>query len=169
MFPMASMITQTSSSLSLPGWEYDVFLSFRGGDTRKNFTDHLYRELKGKGIRIFRDSEELEKGKSISPELLKAIEASRFAVIILSRNYATSTWCLDELAKIVECMEQRKLTVLPVFYHVNPSDVRKERGVFAKALSQHEEHFKENIERVQRWRDALKEVANISGWDLQDR
>ncbi|PKI18364.1 hypothetical protein CRG98_049362, partial [Punica granatum] len=35
-----------SSSVSgQPGYEYDVFLSFRGEDTRKGFTDGLYTAL----------------------------------------------------------------------------------------------------------------------------
>ncbi|XP_062172361.1 disease resistance protein RPV1-like [Alnus glutinosa] len=169
MFPMASITsTETSSSSSLPRpkYEYDVFLSFRGKDTRNNFADHLYAALDRKGIKTFRDDEELDRGKSIRPELLKAIEESRFAVTILSRNYASSTWCLDELAKIVECMKQTRLTVLPVFYGVNPSDVRQAgRGSFEKAF----ERFKENRQRVQRWIDALREVADVSGWHLQDR
>jgi hypothetical protein len=172
---MAFMTTETassSSSSSLPQREYqnDVFLSFRGEDTRKTFTDHLYAALNRKGIRTFRDGERLERGKSIRPELLKAIEESRFAVIILSRNYASSTWCLDELAKIVECMKQTSLTVLPVFYDMNPSDIRKPRKrSFAQAFAEHEEHFKENSERVQRWIDALRQVADLVGWHIQDR
>ena len=29
--------------------------------------------------------------------------------------------------------------------------------------------FKGNIEKVQIWRVAMSEVANLSGWDLQNR
>ena len=54
------MATQTASSSS---WKYDVFLSFCGGDTHKNFTDHLYTALKQKGIFTFKDDEKLERGK----------------------------------------------------------------------------------------------------------
>ena len=78
-----------SSSSSMYGWTYDVFHSFRGSDTRKNFTDHLYATLKQKGIFTFRDDEKLERGTFIAPELLKAIEESRFAIVILSRDYAS--------------------------------------------------------------------------------
>jgi len=93
---MASIITQKDSSSSsfsssTPQWKYDVFLSFRGEDTRNGFIDYLYASLKQKGIVTFRDEEKLERGKSISPELLKAIEESKFAIVILSRNYASST------------------------------------------------------------------------------
>ena len=105
----------TSSSSSSRQWKYDVFLSFRGMDTRNNFTDNLYAALQRTGIFTFRDNEMRERGKSISPELLKAIEESRISIVILSKNYASSTWCLDELAKIIQCMKVMGMTVLPIF------------------------------------------------------
>jgi hypothetical protein len=171
---MASMSTERAlssspSSSDTPRWTYDVFLSFRGEDTRNNFTDHLFDALKQKGIFTFRDDEKLERGQSISLELEKAIEESRFAIVIFSRNYASSTWCLEELAKIVGCMKVKGMTVLPIFYNVDPSDVRKQKRTFAQAFVEHEERFKENMKIVQTWRDALIEVANLSGWDLKDR
>ena len=168
---MSSISTQKASpsSSSTPQWKYDVFLSFRGEDTRNSFTDHLYVALRQKGIVTFRDEEKLERGKSISPELLKAIEESRFAIVILSKNYATSTWCLDELVKIIECMKEMKTTVFPIFYDVDPSNVRKQTGSFAQAFSKHEECFKDFIENVHTWRAALREVANLKGWHLLDR
>ena len=172
---MASMSTErallpsSSSSSFTPRWKYDVFLSFRGKDTRNNFTDHLYFALKQKGIFTFRDDEILERGKSISPELSKAIEESRFAIVIFSRNYAFSTWCLDELAKVIGCVKETGMTVLPIFYNVDPSDIRKQIGTFTQAFAEHEERFEENIKKVQKWRDALREAGNLSGWHLQDR
>nr|XP_023923960.1 TMV resistance protein N-like [Quercus suber] len=159
------MATQTASSST---WKYDVFLSFCGVDTRKNFTDHLYAALKQKGIVTFRDDEKLERGKYISTELLKAIEESKYAIIVLSRNYASSRWCLIELAKIVECMKVNGLIVLPVFYHVDPSHVRNQTGTLSEAFAKHEKDPKINIKDVQAWKDALKEVGNISGWHVND-
>ncbi|XP_060669176.1 disease resistance protein RPV1-like [Ziziphus jujuba] len=163
------MQSSSSSSSKTRQWKYDVFLSFRGEDTRKSFTDHLYAAMERRGIATFRDDERLERGKPISQELLKAIEDSRFSVVIFSRNYAASTWCLDEVAKIVECMKVMGQTVLPVFYHIDPSKVRKQLGSFEDAFVRHEEDFKGNERKVQTWRDALAYVANLSGWDLRDR
>ena len=161
--------SSSSFSSSTQRCKYDVFLSFRGEDTRTSFTDHLFVALKQKGIFTFRDEENLERGKSISPDLLKAIEESRFAIVILSRNYASSTWCLKELAKIIECRKEMTIIVLPIFYDVDPSTLRKQKGTFAQAFSKHEECFKDDIEKVRTWRAALIEVANIKGWHLQDR
>ncbi|KAL4625122.1 hypothetical protein ACB092_05G001300 [Castanea dentata] len=161
--------SSSSFSSSTPRWKYDVFFSFRGEDTRTSFTDHLYVALKQRGIVTFRDEENLDIGKSISPELLKAIKESRFAIVILSRNFASSTWCLDELTKIIGCLKETITTVLPIFYDVDPSDVRKQTGAFAQAFFKHEERFKDDIEKVQTWKVALEEVANLKGWHLQDR
>ncbi|KAL0009553.1 hypothetical protein SO802_011055 [Lithocarpus litseifolius] len=112
---MASVDTVNafSSSSSLPFTDtfyedrkkYDVYLSFRGSDTRNNITDRLYSTMNQKGIRTFRDDEQYEQGKSVHSELVRAIEDSKIAVIVLSQNYVFSTWCLAELAAIVECME----------------------------------------------------------------
>ncbi|KAH9782142.1 ADP-ribosyl cyclase/cyclic ADP-ribose hydrolase [Citrus sinensis] len=148
--------------------EYDAFLSFRGEDTRKMFIGHLYTALNNKGIYVFMDDKQLEKGGSISPNLLKAIEESRISIIVLSKNYASSTWCLDELLKIVEC-KNREDQIFPIFYEVEPTVVRKQTASFEEAFAKHDEFFRDNIEKVQKWRHALKVVANISGWELKDR
>nr|POF01530.1 isoform 2 of tmv resistance protein n [Quercus suber] len=65
--------------------------------------------------------------------------------------------------------KEKGLEVFPIFYHVEPSDVRKQKGTFAEAFDKHKESFKESIEMVEKWRSTLTEVANLSGWDLQDR
>ncbi|XP_019072108.2 disease resistance protein RPV1 [Vitis vinifera] len=162
------MAFPSSSSSSSQG-SYDVFLSFRGEDTRNNFTAHLYQELRTKGINTFIDDDKLERGRLISPALVTAIENSMFSIIVLSENYASSKWCLEELAKILECMKTRGQRVLPIFYNVDPSDVKKQRGKFGAALAEHEKNLTENMERVQIWKDALTQVANLSGWESRNK
>ena len=167
MSTQGASTSSPSSSSSTPRW--DVFLSFRGEDTRKGFTDHLYDALIRKGIFTFRDDTELERGKFISQELVKAIEESRFAIVVFSIKYAFSTWCLNELEHIVRCRKEKGLEVFPIFYHVDPSDVRKQNGTFAKAFDKYKESCEDSIEKVKTWKFTLTEVANLSGWDLQDR
>ncbi|GKB53600.1 TMV resistance protein N [Tanacetum coccineum] len=144
------------------GWTYDVFVSFRGDDTRKNFVDHLFAALKGHGINTFNDNEKLDRGKSIAPKLLEAIEESAIAIVIFSKNYASSTWCLDELVKIMSCHKTKGQRIYPVFYDVDPSDVRKRQGHFGEGFGQHH-----RTDKVQIWRGVLVEAANLSGWDLK--
>lgn len=160
---MAASSSSSTSSFS-NGWVYHVFLSFRGEDTRETFTGNLYSALDQRGINTFIDDEELRIGEEISPSLLNAIEESRIAIIIFSKNYASSTWCLDELVKILECKKHKGQGVCSIFYNVDPSDVRHQRGSYEEAFVMLEEKFKDNKEKVQKWRSALSEAANLSGW-----
>ncbi|PON51854.1 TIR-NBS-LRR-like protein [Parasponia andersonii] len=171
---VAAPSSSSSSSSSSSGrrlWRFDVFLSFRGEDTRQSFTDHLYKALTRRGIHTFRDDKKLKRGKTIAPELLKAIDESRFAIVVLSKDYASSTWCLEELAEIVECSKKETmgLTILPFFYDVEPSEVRKQTGSYAVAFAQHQRDFGDDIAKVNKWRNALIDVANVSGWDRKNR
>ncbi|XP_062002375.1 disease resistance protein RUN1-like isoform X2 [Rosa rugosa] len=158
--------SQTLPSSSAPQWKHDVFLSFRGEDTRKGIVSSLYHELKTRGIQTFMDDQGLQQGMPISPSLLTAIEESRCAVVLLSPNYASSTWCLDELAKILQCSQANKTLLLPIFYNVSPSHVRHQKGSFAEAFTKHEERYRQgydDAEKVNKWRAALTQVANLSG------
>ncbi|BFG40817.1 hypothetical protein CerSpe_270910 [Prunus speciosa] len=161
-----ALSTQRDSAF-LPSPNHDVFLSFRGEDTRLSFVSHLYHELQLRGIKTFKDDPKLERGTPISSELFKAIEESRLAIVVLSPNYASSSWCLDELTEILQCMKS-KGTILPLFYNVDPSHVRKQSGSFADAFAEHEKRFREDIDKVNRWRDALTEVANLAGIDSKN-
>ena len=157
-----------SSSSSTHQWDYDVFLSFRGEDTRNNFTSHLYKALCDQGFNTFIDND-LQRGEKISMELLKAIESSMISIVVFSKNFASSTWCLNELVKIFECRRSNGQLVFPIFYKVSPSEIRKQDGEFGIALAEHEEKFKDDIEKVQRWRTTLTEAATLSGFPYTDR
>ncbi|XP_055828728.1 TMV resistance protein N-like isoform X2 [Solanum dulcamara] len=170
---MASSSSYASNSQYCPRWKYDVFLSFRGEDTRRNFTSHLYEGLNNRGIFTYLDDKRLENGDSISEELVKAIEESQVAVIVFSKNYATSRWCLNELVKIMECKEEENgPIVIPVFYGVDPSHVRYQRESFAEAFAKHESRYKdaaaEEMQKVQGWRNALTAAADLKGYDIRD-
>ena len=93
---------------------------------------------------------------------LKAIEESKLSVIVFSENYASSKWCLDELVRILECKDINGQTVILVFYQVNPSHVRNQTETVGDSVGEHELST-EKMERVKRWRAALKEVAILSG------
>ena len=148
--------------------KYEAFLSFRGEDTRKNFTDHLYAALINAGVNTFIDDDERPRGRDIYSELIKAIQESKISVVVFSKGYASSRWCLDELEKIIECKNTIGQIVIPIFYDVHPSDVRKQTGSYAKAFAEHEEGFEADMEMIKSWRAALSGTADLSGWDLQN-
>ncbi|KAM7478667.1 hypothetical protein LguiA_026880 [Lonicera macranthoides] len=137
---MATVRAQETSSSTFI-YNYQVFLSFRGEDTRKTFTDHLYTALVQAGLRTFRDDDEIERGKG-----LKSSSGHE---------------------------------VLPVFYDVDPSDLRNRKGSIGESFARYEEELinseiddekkKELTEKLQRWKVALEEVANLTGLVLKNK
>ncbi|TQD99621.1 hypothetical protein C1H46_014757 [Malus baccata] len=169
---------EASSSFSFKSklWNYDVFLSFSGEDTRKGFTGHLHDAIEDRGYKAYMDEDDLNRGEEIKEELYRGIEESRISIIVFSKKYADSSWCLDELVKIMECRSKLGRHVLPIFYHVDPSHVRKQNGDLVKAFQKHNKGISKvkdgkkrevKRERVKQWKKALTEAANLSGYHLQ--
>jgi len=147
--------------------KYDVFISFRGEDTRASFTSHLYAALQNDGINVFRDDDSLQRGDQISISLLEAIENSQIAIIVFSRNYAESRWCLDELVKIMECRKTIRQVVFPVFYDVDPSEVRHQKGKFGEVFqSLLNKKSNDILNRGYElcWKGVLWAAANLAGF-----
>ncbi|CAN1287166.1 Disease resistance protein L6 [Linum perenne] len=160
------------SPLPLPAGEYEVFLSFRGPDVRQTFADHLYTYLVASKIHTFRDEEELPKGEFLAPALEKAITESKAYIPIFSQNYASSKWCLQELANIVKCWKsgggaKAQHVIFPVFYFIDPRDVRHpDSGSYKEAFEQHS--LKNDPKTVLEWKNALQEVGKMKGWHITE-
>ncbi|XP_028797884.1 TMV resistance protein N [Neltuma alba] len=150
-----------------PAIKYEVFLSFRGEDTRDTFSSYLYEALRQAGIHIFMDHK-LDKGDHISPILLKTIEESEISLIIFSEDYASSTWCMDELVHIMKCKDKYGRFVVPIFYNVDPSNIRKQDGRFGDGFAKLMQRSKHDQNRVQEWENALIKSASLSGWDSKN-
>ncbi|XP_043687820.1 disease resistance protein L6-like [Telopea speciosissima] len=191
---MASSSRATTSSISSnrrpSSSSYDVFINFRGPDTRTNFVSLLYRNLVREGIQVFIDSEELWEGEEICPSLLRAIRGSSISIPVFSKNYADSKYCLLELAEMWECHLSRGQTILPIFIDVEPRDVRHQTGSFdlestsnpivglikllcqnpivglIKLLFQNRQR-KYEPDDVKSWKNALTEVGKLKGWTLK--
>ncbi|XP_043687832.1 TMV resistance protein N-like [Telopea speciosissima] len=159
--------SSSAASTSTGSSSYDVFLNFRGEDTRKNFTGFLYKTLKDRGINVFIDSENLWTGEAIGPALHKAIEGSKISIPVFSKGYEDSKWCLQELAHIVQCQRSHNQIVLPIFFYVDPSDVWNQTGTFEESF---QKHATKNFESstIESWREALRVVGNLKGEVLDE-
>ncbi|PWA82031.1 nucleotide-binding site protein [Artemisia annua] len=155
--------SSSTSASSSQVWNHDVYLSFRGEDTRYNFVDHLHAALQQRGICTYIDIESLPHGAPIAKTLLKAIQESRIVVVVFSENYADSSFCLNELEHIMECKKERDQIVMPIYYHVDPLVVRKQKGTYEEAFAKHEFQLNDKLES---WRKALEEVSSLPGWVL---
>ncbi|XP_028765386.1 TMV resistance protein N-like [Neltuma alba] len=157
----------SSSSSPSSSWTYHVYLSYRIEDTHRGFTSHLYNALKQRGIHSFTKGVAVEKGDDISAKsFFQAIEASQIVLVILSRNYASSRYCLNELVKIMECRRRLAQLVMPIFYKVDSSDVRHLQGTYGEAMKRHELRLESGNDKALRWSEALREIANVTGFHL---
>lgn len=123
---------------------------------------HLCHSLFKRRIRIFKNEEERSENEPASSQVLHSIEESKAAIVVISKNFASSVSCLDELVKIMECREklsQRSTAslflVVPVFYYIDPCDVLRQ----ADNLREHV-GGDNNLEKVEKWRDALTKFTS---------
>ncbi|XP_039169733.1 TMV resistance protein N-like [Eucalyptus grandis] len=158
-----SPVSSCSPSSDLAGNNYDVFLSFRGPDTRKSFTDFLYKSLTDAGICVFRDDDELPVGEGIKPALIEAIKQSKVLIPIISRDYASSRSCLMELVQILECKQTTSRETIPIFYEIEVSDLKDQRNSFEKSFFEHQRDGVD-CETIQKWKVALEEIGRLKGF-----
>ncbi|XP_042477142.1 disease resistance protein L6-like isoform X2 [Macadamia integrifolia] len=161
---MAAFDIEASSSSS-GSFTYDVFLNFRGEETRNNFTGFLHNAMKREGINVFIDSEGLWGGEEIKSALLQAIKQSKISIPVFSEGYADSKWCLMELVEIVRCHTSNGQKILPIFLDVDPRDVRNQKGSFEESFQKHNGKF--DAQTIKSWREALSVVGGLSGYHLK--
>ncbi|KAL1225320.1 Disease resistance protein RML1B [Cardamine amara subsp. amara] len=157
-----SLMASPSTSPSR-NYNFNVFASFHGPDVRKTLLSHIREQFYRNGITMF-DDQKIERSATIAPSLTEAIKESRISIVILSKKYASSSWCLDELVEILECKKTMGQIVMTIFYGVDPSNVRKQIGEFGVAFD--ETCACKTDEERQKWSKALKEVGNIAGEDF---
>ncbi|XP_043693199.1 disease resistance protein L6-like [Telopea speciosissima] len=158
--------SSSSSASSSGSSKFDVFLNFRGEDTRKNFTGFLHKALKDSGINVFIDREKLWVGEAIGPALLGAIQGSKISIPVFSKGYASSKWCLMELSQMLHSHTSNGQMVLPIFFDVEPSHVRNQTGSFEGPFREHDKNFDPHI--VNSWKEALRMVGELKGWVLKE-
>ncbi|XP_056847773.1 disease resistance protein RRS1B-like isoform X2 [Raphanus sativus] len=151
-------VHMASSSSSSCIWKYDIFISFSEEDDRSNKISHLLPKLECKMKRS---------NKSVGPELVKEIRESKGLIVVLSKNYASSTRCLDQLVEIIKSKEELAQTVVPIFYDVVPSHVREQTGDFGRVFEN--TCMGKSEDEKQKWVQALTDVANIARVDARKR
>ncbi|KAH7431018.1 hypothetical protein KP509_08G025300 [Ceratopteris richardii] len=142
---------------------YDVFLCHRGPETKRNIVSVLSGMFRSKGITCFVDYR-MDKGKDVNSEIDGAIQTSRVFIVILSPEFATSTWCLEEVLKIMNTKGVRRRVnppVVPVFCDVQRSLVQQQAANTSYDLSVKKGRYPEKIEC---WSKALKDVGDLDGF-----
>ena len=63
----------------------------------------------------------------------------------------------------MECMENHKQIVIPVFYKIDPSSVRHQKESYKEVFARHQKRFDKH--KLQKWRDSLKKAAGLARFD----
>ncbi|XP_030513091.1 uncharacterized protein LOC115727077 [Rhodamnia argentea] len=98
---------------------YNVFLSYRGKDTRCGFPGRLFISLREAGVSVYPHDISVRARREYRSELRMAISGSPIYILVLSRNYASSRWSIGLLARMLEFTEIRHL-IVPIFYLEQP-------------------------------------------------
>ncbi|CAH2047872.1 unnamed protein product, partial [Thlaspi arvense] len=110
------------------------------------------------GITTLEDENEL-RGAEPDPSVVdQTIGESKVVVVLISEKYASSPLCLRSLVRILGFYHSGSLHVIPVFYDIEPCDVRKQSGKLWEPFSLHE---REHPANVQTWRQTLSQLADI--------
>ncbi|KAL1222967.1 Disease resistance protein RPS4 [Cardamine amara subsp. amara] len=142
--------------MALP--KHQVFISFRGEDVRKGFLSFLEDELTRGCVKYYVDHREM-KGEALDI-LLQRIEESRIVLVILSKNYMDSKWCIKELLKTCEKIGPR-LKAIPIFYNVIVEDVKNNWKVGEQVRAEEGEAIEE--EREKQVKQALMTLTRQTG------
>ncbi|XP_010430698.1 PREDICTED: protein PHLOEM PROTEIN 2-LIKE A5-like [Camelina sativa] len=140
-----------------------VFLNYRGEELRSSFVSHLIDAFERNAVNFFLDRHE-QRGKDLK-NLFVRIKESRIALAIFSPRYAESPWCMDELVTMKKLADQGKLLVIPIFYNVEPEDMRNQTGEFgdnfwtlAKCSTG---------DQIKNWKEALQCISEKMGLSLR--
>ncbi|XP_057814294.2 disease resistance protein TAO1 isoform X2 [Cryptomeria japonica] len=146
---------------------WDVFINHCGRDVKHTLATTIYHKLHSIGLHVFLDLEALEAGDSIPAEIQHAIASATLQIAIFSPTYAQSPWCLAELSSMLKT----GATIIPIFYHIEPSDLRwieSGKGKYADAFSEHEKKGRYTPEKLNVWRRALRDSSFISGYTINN-
>ncbi|EOA14989.1 hypothetical protein CARUB_v10028338mg [Capsella rubella] len=144
-----------------------VFINFRGKDVRNGFLSFLEPAMREANINVFVDKGEVMGTNLVN--LFVRIQESRVAVVIFSKDYSSSEWCLDELAKIKDCNDQGGLSVIPIFYKLSTENVKELKGDFGDTFRNLTRKYKHLPERTQKWKEALESIPQIKGMTLSEQ
>ncbi|XP_019088165.1 PREDICTED: vesicle-associated protein 1-4-like isoform X2 [Camelina sativa] len=144
--------------------QHQVFINYRGDELRKSFLGFLVKAMRDAKINVFTDEIEV-KGRDLH-NLFRRIEESKVAVAILSERYTESSWCLDELAKIKERIDQEKLVVIPIFYRLDATNCKRLLGAFGDNFRNLEKEHRSEPERIKKWKEALISIPQKVGLTL---
>ncbi|KAG0606188.1 hypothetical protein M758_9G120900 [Ceratodon purpureus] len=158
---------------SCPESKGKIFLSHSGA--QKPFVEQLCKELERHNRYPFFDQRDdsLPKGKKFAPLIFDAAKECKVAVVVLSREYLTSTWPMLELVEFVRAKrsENKSLELLPLFYKASVADLSEEsiknewRPRWMDLVRPSRDRDRDDI--ADEWAAAVRELRRVNGLTVE--
>ena len=100
----------------VPGFEYDLFVSYAHGDDREwisRLIDRLESELKrrlGLKVEVWMDDDKLRKSRDFSAEIPESVKSSAIFLLFPSPTYIRSQYCIGQECKTFEAAIPQRRT-----------------------------------------------------------
>ncbi|MBR6159917.1 MAG: toll/interleukin-1 receptor domain-containing protein [Lachnospiraceae bacterium] len=115
--------------------KYKAFISYRHKDIDEVVARHVQKIIERYRVpkkiaktigkthvgKVFRDSDELQAASNLSEIIRSAIEESEWLIVICTKRYKESVWCMEEVEHFVELNGREKVLVILVEGEPNES------------------------------------------------
>ncbi len=115
--------------------KYAAFISYRHGGIDEKVAIQIHKEIeryrlpgkvaKAKGLKtlgkIFRDAEELRAASNLSEIIREAIRESEWLIVLCTRRYQDSVWCMEEIEYFIELRGRDRVIVVLIEGEPNES------------------------------------------------
>jgi len=130
--------------------EWDVFVCHASED-KAAFARPLAQRLQGIGFKVWLDDWCLEVGDSLAQSIEVGLQSSRYGIVVLSPAFLSKKWPRQELSAMLARESTSARVVLPVWYGLQPEDVRQQLPLLAdRVAARAEEGFDAIVDRLAR-------------------
>ena len=112
---------------------HDAFLSHAVED-RADIADELYNRLHSTGLGIWYSGRELIPGNYIEDDIEKAVDDSRFGIVIFSKRSLNRPWLVRELSWLKKKETSNKKIILPILHDLTIEEFRASEPVIGSRM-----------------------------------
>ena len=123
--------------------KYAAFISYRHGGIDEQVAIQIHKEIeryrlpkkiaREKGIKtlgkLFRDAEELRAASNLSEIIREAIRESEWLIVLCTRRYQESVWCMEEIEYFIELRGRERVIVVLIEGEPNESFPKIQRRI----------------------------------------
>ncbi|KAM7478284.1 hypothetical protein LguiA_026497 [Lonicera macranthoides] len=147
---MDAAVVRANKGSSFRGYKHDVYISSSDPDDEA-LTRSISEALVNAGSRVYRKKDDQGYTQQKSNN---AIQRSKIALVFFTKNYVSSTQCLDELVRILNSKKIFGYQFFPLLFDVDLSEVVDQKFAWVQ---------NDVKSKIQGWKKALREALEYAG------